>query len=69
MGEVLRGAIYAPNAPVTINGNSDTGTGACLTIVAYSVTFNGNSTLTNAGCGAMGVPSASDQPGIARLIQ
>jgi hypothetical protein len=69
MGEVLRGAIYAPNDPVTINGNSDTGAGACLTIVAYSVTFNGNNGLTNAGCGAMGVPSASDQPGIARLIQ
>ena len=68
-GEVLRGAIYAPNAPVTINGNSDTGAGACLTIIAYSVTFNGNSNLTNAGCATMGVPTASDQPGIARLIQ
>jgi Flp pilus assembly protein TadG len=68
-GEVLRGAIYAPNAPVTINGNSDTGAGACLTIVAYSVTFNGNSALSNAGCSSMGVPTASDEPGIARLIQ
>jgi hypothetical protein len=68
-GEVLRGAIYAPNAPVTVNGNSDTGPDACLTIVAYAVTFNGNSALTNSGCRGMGVPPVSDQPGIARLVQ
>jgi hypothetical protein len=72
IGEALRGAIYAPNSSVTVTGNSDTAlNAACLAIVTNTITFSGNNTTnaTNSGCTAMGVPTISDEPNIARLVQ
>jgi Flp pilus assembly protein TadG len=65
----MQGAIYAPDGQVTIDGNFTGITNPCLTIVASSVLFNGNSTLSNAGCTGLGVPGIYDEPAIARLVQ
>jgi Flp pilus assembly protein TadG len=45
----LDGAVYFPNADVTWNGNNTTGTN-CTEIVAKSLTFTGNSTLSVSNC-------------------
>jgi Flp pilus assembly protein TadG len=65
----LRGAIYARNAGVTLTGNSDTGSAACLVVVAYTVTYTGNTHQSDSGCAALGVPPIYNFPTIARLVQ
>lgn len=44
-GSVIQGAIYAPTASVETSGNSSTGGGGCTQIVAYKISFTGNSGL------------------------
>ena len=65
----LRGAIYAPDAGVTLTGNSDTGSAACLVVAAYTVTYSGDSQQSDSGCAALGVPPIYDFPTTARLVQ
>jgi Flp pilus assembly protein TadG len=54
-GMNLGGAIYFPSQEVQWSGNDTTSGPSCTQIVARLVTFIGNSTLNNSGCGAAGV--------------
>jgi hypothetical protein len=69
--EVLSGAVYAPNASVTVTGDSKsyTSESTCLDVVASTVTFTGNSSFTNTGCAGLGVPAMYNKPATAMLIQ
>ncbi len=70
-GNVLSGAIYAPNASIQVTGNSGTAVtpSACLVVVGATVSFKGNSAFNNAGCGSLGVPPTHNSPLTTRLIQ
>jgi hypothetical protein len=54
----FNGTVYVPNTPVTYGGNSSasapTGDNACYQVIAYSVNFQGNTKLDNAGCSSTG---------------
>ncbi|WP_373851926.1 pilus assembly protein TadG-related protein [Bradyrhizobium sp.] len=54
------GTVYIPNAPVTYGGNSSTTAPAhgCYQVIAYAVSFSGNTTLDNSQC-----PNSSTSPG------
>jgi Flp pilus assembly protein TadG len=49
----LTGLLYFPSQTVGWSGNSSTS--SCTQIIANTVTFTGNTTLSNAGCAAMGL--------------
>jgi Flp pilus assembly protein TadG len=54
-GMNLGGAIYFPQQEVQWSGNDTTNGPSCTQVVARLVTFIGNSTMNNTGCGAAGV--------------
>jgi hypothetical protein len=68
---ILNGAVYAPNANVSLTGDSSTdpSPSACFEIVGGTISFSGNSAFTNAGCGSLGVPVLDNSPPTTRLIQ
>lgn len=69
---VLNGAVYAPNANVTLSGNSSataSSPSSCFEIVGATVSFTGNSAFTNASCDSLGVPTLYNSPPVAKLIQ
>lgn len=52
-GSVIKGAVYAPTTAVDYTGNSSNGGGGgCTQIIAYTVTFSGNSGLASSCDGA-----------------
>jgi hypothetical protein len=48
----FNGTVYVPNAPVTYAGNSSDSSPkpGCFQVIAYAVTFSGNTNLDNSGC-------------------
>jgi len=54
-GSIMNGAMYFPNADVTMSGNATT-TSGCLEVVASSVTIQGNFRLDSSGCPPNTVP-------------
>jgi hypothetical protein len=46
-GTVMQGAVYAPTTSLDYTGNSSTGGGGCTQIIAYAVTFSGNSEMAS----------------------
>lgn len=44
-GSITQGAIYAPTTSIEASGNSTTGSGGCTQVVAYKISFTGNSGL------------------------
>lgn len=69
---ILNGAVYAPNANVTLTGNSSSTNSlpsTCFEIVASTVGFTGNAGFTNSGCGSLGVPVLDNSPVVARLVE
>jgi hypothetical protein len=52
------GAIYFPGEPVFYSGGSATGGASCTQLVAWRITFSGNSTFRSS-CTGVGTPSAS----------
>jgi hypothetical protein len=65
----FNGIVYVPNTPVTYGGNSSGGTPnpGCFQVIAYSVTFSGNTKLDESGCPALG--AAQPQVQYVRLVQ
>jgi hypothetical protein len=65
----FNGTVYVPNAPVTYQGNSSASTPnpGCYQVIAYSVTFSGNTKLDESGCPALG--SGQPQVQYVRLVQ
>ncbi len=53
----ITGAIYFPGEPVSFNGGSTTGGAVCTQLIAWSISFGGNSTFNNncTGTGTRGV--------------
>jgi Flp pilus assembly protein TadG len=49
----ITGAIYFPNNAVNYTGGSSTGGAVCTQLIAYTITFKGNSTF-NSNCGSAG---------------
>jgi hypothetical protein len=61
---VLTGGLYFPSQDLTFSGNASVGNAAlsaCIEIVAYSVTFTGNSAADLSSCGADGTNVALPQ--------
>jgi hypothetical protein len=54
----ITGAIYFPNNPVTFTGGSSTGGSQCTQLIAYTITFKGNSTF-NSSCSSAGTKTIS----------
>ena len=54
----FNGTVYVPNTPVTYSGNSSVGTPdpGCFQVIAYAVTFSGNTELDNSKCKSDGAP-------------
>jgi Putative Flp pilus-assembly TadE/G-like len=65
----FNGTVYVPNTPVTYGGNSSGSTPnpGCFQVIAYSVTFSGNTKLDESGCAALG--SGQLQVQYVRLVQ
>jgi hypothetical protein len=65
----FNGTVYVPNAPVTYQGNSSASTPnpGCFQVIAYSVTFSGNTKLDESGCPALGAGQLQVQ--YVRLVQ
>ncbi len=65
----FEGAIYFPNQEINVNGGNSS-TSPCLQIVAYQVSFSGNSSMSadNTGCSAAGVDPI-DIPGPVTLVE
>jgi Putative Flp pilus-assembly TadE/G-like len=65
----FNGIVYVPNTPVTYGGNSSGSTPnpGCFQVIAYSVTFSGNTKLDESGCPALG--AAQPQVQYVRLVQ
>jgi hypothetical protein len=51
----LTGAIYIPNQKVKYNGDNSSTVNGCVILVANTIEFTGNSTISNAGCDESGV--------------
>ncbi len=66
-GSSIEGVIYAPTADITYNGGS-TGNSECLQIIANTVEFSGNASLTNQNCESTGTRRIGGQSGVA-LVQ
>jgi Putative Flp pilus-assembly TadE/G-like len=54
----LNGIVYVPNAPVTYGGNSSVGTPGCFQVIAYAITFSGNTKLDESKCISDGAGTA-----------
>jgi Flp pilus assembly protein TadG len=52
----FNGTVYVPNSPVTYGGNSSVGTPGCFQVIAYAVTFSGNTKLDDSKCISDGAP-------------
>jgi Flp pilus assembly protein TadG len=65
---VLEGATYFPNGTVSFTGNSAVAA-SCFEVVAAAVSFGGNTTFKQTGCGAMGAPPINDMPDKIVMIQ
>jgi len=65
----FNGTVYVPNTPVTYGGNTSGSTPnpGCFQVIAYSVTFSGNTKLDESGCAALG--SGQLQVQYVRLVQ
>ncbi|MBR0900610.1 hypothetical protein JQ616_37130 [Bradyrhizobium tropiciagri] len=65
----FNGTVYVPNAPVTYGGNSSSSapTTGCYQVIAYAVTFQGNTTLDNSTCTSGGGAKPNVQT--VRLVQ
>ncbi|UWU74045.1 pilus assembly protein TadG-related protein [Bradyrhizobium huanghuaihaiense] len=67
----FNGTVYIPNTPVTYGGNSTSsapGTG-CYQVIAYAVSFTGNTTLDNSKCpSSSGSPGSGAQPGVQTVL-
>lgn len=65
----FNGTVYIPNAPVTYGGNSSSSAPAtgCYQVIAYAVTFQGNTTLDNSQCTSNGAVKPNVQT--VRLVQ
>lgn len=62
----MNGGIYAPSVPVSYTGNS-ANSAPCTELVAYQVTFTGNSNLTTSGCSSQNTKVAMTQ--VVDLVQ
>ena len=59
----ITGALYFPNQPVEYVGGASTGGATCTQLIAYTLTFKGNSNF-NSNCGSAGtqtIGSTSNQ--------
>jgi hypothetical protein len=54
----LNGGMYFPNASVCVTGNAFSSSESCLSLVAWSVYYNGNATENLTGCGSTGTKTA-----------
>ncbi|QOZ35165.1 pilus assembly protein TadG-related protein [Bradyrhizobium sp. CCBAU 53421] len=65
----FNGTVYVPNTPVTYGGNSSSSAPAsgCYQVIAYAVTFQGNTTLDNSKCTSDGATKPNVQT--VRLVQ
>jgi hypothetical protein len=63
----LNGTVYVPNSPLTYGGNSSVGTPGCFQVIAYSVTFSGNTKLDVSKCISDG--AATSEVDYVRLVQ
>jgi hypothetical protein len=54
----LNGGMYFPNASVCVTGNAFSSTESCLSLVAWSVYYNGNATEDLTGCSTTGTKTA-----------
>ena len=64
------GTVYVPNTPVTYGGNSSGApSSGCYQVIAYAVSFTGNTTLDNSGC--VGGTGSAAEPNVqtVRLVQ
>jgi hypothetical protein len=68
---VFNGIVYVPNTPVTFQGNSSVsaGTRVCFQLIAYAVTFSGNTNLDNRKCIDDGAEGAFKPNFYVRLVQ
>jgi hypothetical protein len=57
----LNGGMYFPNASVCVTGNAFSAQESCLSLVAWSISYNGNATETLTGCGTTGTKTAQVQ--------
>ena len=58
---IFNGTVYVPNAPVTYAGNSSASTPGCFQLIAYAVTFSGNTKLDNSKCNSDGAATLEVQ--------
>jgi hypothetical protein len=65
----FNGTVYVPNAPVTYGGNSTSSApgAGCYQVIAYAVSFQGNTTLDNSKCTSDGAAKPNVQT--VRLVQ
>lgn len=63
----FNGTVYIPNTPVTYGGNSSQTGPGCYQVIAYAVTFSGNTTLDNSKCISDGAGKPNVQT--VRLVQ
>jgi hypothetical protein len=64
----FNGIVYVPNSPVSYGGNSNVSTPGCFVVIAYAITFFGNTNLDETKClqdQAAGLP----KPQYVRLVQ
>jgi hypothetical protein len=54
----LNGGMYFPNASVCMTGGAFSTSESCLSLVAWSVYYNGNATENLTGCGTTGTKTA-----------
>jgi Flp pilus assembly protein TadG len=54
----LNGGMYFPNASVCVTGNAFSSSESCLSLVAWSVYYNGNATENLTGCSTTGTQTA-----------
>jgi hypothetical protein len=63
----FNGIVYVPNSPVQYGGNSSVTSSSCFVVVAYAITFFGNTNLDDSKCISDGAPGAP-QPKYVRLV-
>ncbi|MBR1163163.1 pilus assembly protein TadG-related protein [Bradyrhizobium elkanii] len=57
----FNGTVYIPNTPVTYGGNSSQTSPGCYQVIAYAVTFSGNTKLDNSKCTSDGAAKPNVQ--------
>lgn len=63
----FNGIVYVPNTPVTYGGNSSVNSAGCFEVIAYAVTFSGDTKLDDSKCIADG--AVTPQVQTVRLVQ